>query len=314
MSTAIQSVPIEGKRNYDEMLEGTSDVHLLITAIETKSTAEAMKFVLDVEDMNEVVEHGRRPKTAFWAAAHTGNVELGRILVLRGAQVDLVPYIKGSKVRTTSPFVEAVAQENRTFVDYILSIKPKIDFADELSTELRVRRATFKNVKYAEDLLKDSKKTSSFKSIKNTQDRPDVVEAVRSGDYDTLASYVRNGGDINLRSTKPEDRDRTILMIAILNNRVEMIKLLIRKGANTELRDADKRFAEMIAEDEYNAKKEVYETVHFYERMPNYFPYARTMIRIEKPIEKVIRELIPKINSEDLDFFKREYQVWISHH
>lgn len=60
-----------------------------------------------------------------------------------------------------------------------------------------------------------------------------VCAIVERGELEDLVAYLDNGGDIERRC----DRDKTLLMCAVSNYRLDMIRLLIDRGADTEATD-----------------------------------------------------------------------------
>lgn len=70
-------------------------------------------------------------------------------------------------------------------------------------------------------------------STKRT-DQKKVIAAVDKGDLKSLTELINEGININFR-----DRDeRTLLMHAVVDNKIEIIKALIKMGADINLQDS----------------------------------------------------------------------------
>ncbi|MEB3150355.1 MAG: ankyrin repeat domain-containing protein [Sphaerospermopsis sp.] len=70
----------------------------------------------------------------------------------------------------------------------------------------------------------------------------DIFKAIRENDLDSVARYIKEGGDLNVR----DDRGHTALMEATFRGMYKYIKLL-ESGADVNLKDnyADKIFKKL---------------------------------------------------------------------
>ena len=63
--------------------------------------------------------------------------------------------------------------------------------------------------------------------------KSEIINVVKSNDYNKTKELLEKGADINAK----DERDRTLLMIAVYNNNYEISKLLIEKGADINEQD-----------------------------------------------------------------------------
>lgn len=87
-------------------------------------------------------------------------------------------------------------------------------------------------------------KTNNNEDYELTIDKVDpFVMAVIKGDFDTVVKMIEGGSNVNLRSD-----GKTPLMYAARYNRVDIIRLLIGKGASLQAKDDTGKTAMKFAE------------------------------------------------------------------
>ncbi|MCL2888261.1 MAG: ankyrin repeat domain-containing protein [Elusimicrobia bacterium] len=92
------------------------------------------------------------------------------------------------------------------------------------------------NVERAIDkALANNETTKLVTSVSGSmRDYTDIKQAVRAGDYKAVEEFLNNGADVNYRAQDTQD---TILMDACFNGDENIVKLLLSRGADINLKD-----------------------------------------------------------------------------
>lgn len=320
MSDLDWPLTIDAKRPFNEFVEPSTEkkkspkkanvasptkdpLKKLIAAVEAnKGFAAIVPLMGNVEYINAVADYGQElpPRTAFWAAANVGNTNVAKAFLARGADINQIPYIRGNKHNLHSPFVQGVIGGHMGFVEFMLEQSALDDFTVELTQAIKRSDVDVKNLTFAKYILTRPRKLAV--------DAVPIVDEVKNGNSTAVINWLASGHTPNLRSPDPEDRNRTLLMIAVENRRSLIFSVLVRRGADLYLKDADGNDVESIAED--LGDDNIRRMVLYYTNMSNYYPRLNQLIRIDKPFEQAIKELPIKIHEFDIPFFKTEYKRW----
>lgn len=74
--------------------------------------------------------------------------------------------------------------------------------------------------------------TSKFELVREYKDNTPLCNAICKGDVEAVKKFIEYGADVNERSN-----GKTPLMLAARYNNVEIIRLLLEKGASKSIKD-----------------------------------------------------------------------------
>ena len=184
-------------------------------------------------DVNERTTEGKR---ALAIAASEGHTDAVRLLIDRGADVDAV-----DSYNTTALIVAATSGHDEV-VDLLLANNANPLASDDSGGSPLVNSAYFGHAKTVRLLLGKIPKLGK-------QDGEELLLLTSGlGHAGVVTALLDYGVDVNGRGKK----SRTALMAAAFFDQAEIIRLLLKRGANPAVQDEDGESASSVAEEKGN--------------------------------------------------------------
>ena len=189
----------------------------ILGAAKKGDAAEVQRYISEGADVNQIFRKSS-PRTALNAAAGGGYLEVVRLLVVNGADVDRV-------VRGDAPALTAAARHGHYEVAaYLLQQGAKAEQPVRGDGSALIGAAGTGNVELVRLLIESGANVNS----KVRGDGTPLIQASRRGNKDIVALLLENGADPNLGSRG----DETPLHHASRNGDLEITQLLVDAGAD----------------------------------------------------------------------------------
>ena len=171
------------------------------------------------------IEYGENAETPLMKAARAGTVEIAKLLLARGAQVN-------DKDGESSTALEAaVSSDHRAMVALLLEAKADPNTVNKYMQSALSNAAAAGNLELTEMLLK-AKAKPELPGLVLTP----MMFAAFAGNGDLIRLLVRYGADVNFAS---KEYGQSALTSAITAGKPDMVALLIELGANVNQKTPD---------------------------------------------------------------------------
>lgn len=222
-----QGVDIDTPESTDD------DSTILNTAIALRDV-EMLKGVIALgADVNKTTKLG----TPLWQASGSGNVEIAKLLVEAGADLN-TPALITEK----TPIDWAIYHGDLEMVKYLMSAGAKSPYTPSNSEE-EENRAFTSLVSYCEEGKIMQVKASILAGVPvngfDYQGRTPLVIAARNGHLECVKLLLENGADINTPAKLRYDLDWRMLPLMASTEHIKVLEFLISKGAKLDKHDPD---------------------------------------------------------------------------
>lgn len=178
--------------------------------------------------------------TALGIAAEYSNLAVVRMLVENGAETN-------SKDESFPPLLYAITYGSEELRDYLLSQGARLSelHIHKMILTLLIKSPSPKNTQSYQKLSDYFRETNPLESWNQIINRPPalLISAVIPNKSDAVKILIRDGADVNIRG----EQNSTALMHAANYNNEEIVETLIEARANLDLRDNQKNTALMFA-------------------------------------------------------------------
>ncbi len=211
---------IENGTNLNEQ-ESTSGVTPLVAAAITGQAQTADLLLKNGADVNAYDKAG---STALHAAAFFGHTDTVKVLLHHGADTDAKNGYENTPLETLS-----ADWETTKFFAELVQIE--LD-QEKVLAERKLIATLLKNPPAANKQFLSSDTPGQDKP----QPKVNIWTAVQNGDAEALDRYIAIGADLNVQDTVT---GITLLNLAVIERRTEMIRQLLQHGADINMQNSD---------------------------------------------------------------------------
>lgn len=198
----------------------------ILTAIDNGD----IEKIRQIPDVNVEIEDGKVKTTPLIYASYVGNLEIIKLLLDRGADIN-----KANEVGQT-PLITASARDNIEIIKLLLDNRANINITDIGGSSVLLYFVSYgKDLRIFDLLLKAGANIDL--ADQNGNDIVSYIYDQRRTDVflDLLKILISNGLDINRPRESLSDgfgRPLNLLQYSVLNENIPIIKFLLEKGAN----------------------------------------------------------------------------------
>jgi len=191
----------------------------LNSLIEKGNLGKIKLFLANISDVNIGGLYG---KTPLFVAAENNKIDIGKLLIKKGAAVDF----RKHKSQMT-PLMIAVLKNNVEFVKLLLSKNANIELKDYSKRTPLILAMSNNNIKIATLLIKNGADVN----VSDRRGHSVLHLAVKLHDISLVSLVLSKGPYIN----KKDRSGKTALFVAASKGNLDIVKLLIEKGADPNI-------------------------------------------------------------------------------